>query len=262
MDLGIRGRRALITGANRGIGLAVARALAAEGVDLVLVARSEDLLQRAAREISDTHGVRAFPVAADLSGLAGVTAAAAAGTTLLGGVDILVNNAGAIPAGKLDAIPDEDVVQAWNLKLLGYVRLARALLPGMRAQRWGRIVNVIGMAGKAPSAGYIWGGPANAALMNFTKGLALEAARDGVLVNAVNPGPIATERFVTMSAVRAKRAGLTIEEAMARSCADVPLGRVGRPQEVADVVVFLASERCTFVDGVVVPVAGGMNSAL
>lgn len=262
MDLEIRGKRALVTGASKGIGLAVARGLAAEGVDVALVARSGETLNRLATEIQDSHGVRASAIAADLSTLDGVEGAVKETMAALGGVDILINNAGAIPAGSLGAVPDEDVVQAWNLKLMGYIRMSRALLPAMQERGWGRVVNIIGMAGKAPSAGYIYGGPANAALMNFTKGLALEASAAGVLVNAINPGPIATDRITEMNEIRAQEAGISLEEVQAQMNRGVPLGRIGRVEEVADLAVYLSSERCTFVQGVVVPVAGGMGSVL
>ena len=262
MELGIRGRRALVTGASRGIGLAVAEGLAAEGVDVALVARSRDLLERAAGAIEDGQGVRAVAVVADLSGLDGVRAAAREAAAALGGVDILINNAGAIPVGSLSALEDSEVLAAWDLKLHGYVRMARELLPAMQEQGWGRIVNIIGLAGKQPSAGYIYGGTANAALMNFTKGLALAVAKDGVLVNAINPGPIATDRHTEMNQARAREAGLALEEIEARQSRAVPMGRVGRPQEVADLAVYLSSERCGFVHAAVVPVGGGLGASL
>ena len=262
MDLNIRGRRALITGASKGIGLAIAKTLAAEGVDVAIVARNGEALEREARALQDAHGVRAVPIAADLSKLDELQAAVATAVAELGGIDILVNNAGAIPAGSLGAVEDAEVHEAWELKLHGYMRMARALLPGMREQSWGRIINITGMAGIQPSAGYIFGGPANAALMNFTKGLALEAAKDGVLVNSVNPGPIQTERYNEMAATRAGEAGISTDEQIARQATGIPLGRVGRPEEVADVTAFLCSERCTFVAGAVVPVAGGVGSVL
>ncbi len=262
MDLGIQRRRAVVTGASKGIGLAVARGLAAEGADVALVARNGEALARAAEEIRDSYGVKAVPVVADLSKRAEVQKAAAEATAQLGGVDILINNAGAIPAGSLAALSDDEILDAWSLKLHGYIRMVRELLPPMRERGWGRIVNVIGMAGTTPQAGYIYGGPANAALMNFTKGLALEAAADGVLVNAINPGPIATDRVMEMNRVRAAETGATLEEIVARQNASVPVGRIGRPEEVADLAVYLSSERCTFIDGVVVPVAGGMGAVL
>ena len=140
--------------------------------------------------------------------------------------------------------------------------MAREFLPGMRDRKWGRIVNITGMAGIQPSAGYIFGGPANAALMNFTKGLALEVASDGVLVNSVNPGPIQTDRYNEMTAIRATESGVRIDEQLSRQVKGVPLGRIGRPEEVADITAFLCSERCTYISGAVVPVSGGVGSVL
>jgi NAD(P)-dependent dehydrogenase (short-subunit alcohol dehydrogenase family) len=187
MDLGLRGRTAVVTGASKGIGLAIAEGLAAEGVHLAIAARGREALEQAARRLADTHGVRVEPFAADLSTEAGVAGLADFALATFEQIDILVNNAGAIPAGTITSLDDETWRRSYDLKLWGYIRLARALLPGMRARRRGAILNIIGNAGRQPSAGYIAGGPANAALMNFTKGLAAEAGPDGVRVNAINP---------------------------------------------------------------------------
>ena len=148
----------------------------------------------------------------------------------LGRADILVNNAGAIPAGTLESIDDETWRTAYDLKLWGYIRLSRALLPAMKRRRSGAILNIIGNAGRQPSAGYIAGGPANAALMNVTKGLAAEAGPHGVRVNAINPGPIRTERRIAMNAVRAREQGLSPEDAERGAARGIPLGRVGPPE--------------------------------
>lgn len=262
MELGIKGRRALVTGASRGIGLAIARALAGAGVDVALIARDAPRLERYAAELRAQHGVRAVGLAGDLSTLDGVRTAASAAQAALGAIDILVNNAGAIPAGPLESLSDEALRQAWDLKLFGYVRMARELLPGMRERRFGRIVNVIGLAGRQPSAGYLWGGPANAALMNFTKGLAQAVGRDGIRVNAINPGPIATERWTEMMRVAAERSGRDLASLEASAAAGVPLGRIGQPDEVADLALFLCSERAGFLHGALIDLDGGLCAAL
>lgn len=257
MELGLRGKRAVVTGASKGIGLAIARALAAEGVSLVINARGAELLERVAHELADAHSVSVEPFAADLAHADAVQGLATFASERLGGVDILVNNAGAIPAGTLATIDDELWRSAYDLKLWGYIRLSRALLPAMQTRRSGTVLNIIGNAGRQPSAGYIAGGPANAALMNFTKGLAAAVGPDGVRVNAINPGPIRTERMRAMAEQRAQASGeplATVEAAQARG---IPLGRVGTPEEVANVAVFLVSDAASYVHGAIIPVEGG-----
>ena len=262
MELGIRGRRGLVTGASRGIGRGIARTLAAEGVNLALVARDVDALDALADELASEFDIQCVGIAADLAQVTGIEHATREAESGLGGIDMLINNAGAIPAGTLDSVSDEDLVAAWDLKLLGYIRLARVLVGPMRERGWGRVINVIGLAGKQPSAGYIWGGPANAALMNFTKGLAQTVAGDGIRVNAINPGPIATERWTTMLEVAAKRSGRPLDEIIKGAASSVPLGRVGEVDEIADLVAFLCSERAGFLHGAVIPMDGGMCAAL
>ena len=176
MELGLRGKTAVVTGASKGIGLAVARALAAEGVDLAISARSAEVLQREAKRMADAHGIAVHPYPTDLSTAEGISGLAAFATERMGRVDILVNNAGAIPAGTIEGLDDETWHRAYDLKLWGYVRLAKALLPAMKERGSGVILNIIGNAGKKPSAGYIAGGIANAGLMNFTAGLAHDAS--------------------------------------------------------------------------------------
>ena len=257
MNLGLRGKTAVVTGASKGIGRAIARALAEEGVDLAICARTETDIERAAAEVADATGSAVHSFAADLSRAEEVGRFAAFAVERLGRVEILVNNAGAIPAGTLESLDDETWRTAYDLKLWGYIRLSRALLPGMKERRSGAILNIIGNAGRQPSAGYIAGGPANAALMNFTKGLAADAGPHGVRVNAINPGPIRTERLIAMNAIRAREQGLTVEDVERGAARGIPLGRVGLPEEVAAAAVFLVSDAASFVHGAILPVEGG-----
>lgn len=262
MDLRLRGKNAVVTGASKGIGLAIARSLAAEGVNVVIAARSEAELRRLARELADAYGVSAEPYAADLSAAAAVSGLSAFATDRLGRVDILVNNAGAIPAGTIDSIDDEAWRAAYDLKLWGYIRLCRALLPGMRERKSGAILNIIGNAGRQPSAAYIAGGPANAALMNFTKGLAAAAGPDNVRVNAINPGPIRTDRIRQMAEQRAAATGQDVAEIEAAQARGIPLGRVGTVEEVANVAVFLVSDAASYIHGAIIPVEGGATAGI
>lgn len=259
MELGLRGKTAAVTGASKGIGRAIARALAVEGVDLAICARTQADIERAAAEIADTTGVAAHPLAADLSQAEEVERFGAFATTRLGRVDILVNNAGAIPAGTIDTLADETWHRAYELKLWGYIRLSRALLPQMRAHGSGAILYIIGNAGRQPSPTYITGGPANAALMNFTKGLAADVGPQGIRVNAINPGPIRTERHAALTAAQAHARGMALEEMERDAARSIPLGRLGTPEEVAAVAVFLVSDAASYVHGAIVPVEGGLT---
>lgn len=252
MDLGLKGATALVTGGSRGIGLATARAFAAEGCNLHLVARGEDALKAARAAILASHRVDVTIHALDLS--RGDNA-----RTLMErcpDIDILVNNAGAIPAGDLEAIDEARWRAAWDLKVFGYINLTRACLPCMRARGHGVIVNVIGLAGEMPTADYVCGSAGNAALMAFTRAVGARSVDFGVRVLGVNPTRTATDRLVTLA--RAKAADhLGDAERWRETLTDLPFGRPADPEEVGDVVVFLASPRCSYVSGSVVTVDGG-----
>jgi 3-oxoacyl-[acyl-carrier protein] reductase len=262
MDLGLKGRCALVTGGSQGIGRACAELLAAEGVDVAIAARDEARLQAVAEELSSNSAGRVVPVAGDMSKAADVTRAVAAATDALGKIDILVNNAGSAPLGKIGDIDDDTWQSSFDLKLMGYIRCARAVLGPMRERRWGRIINVIGNGGHFPKATYIAGGAINAAVLNITQALAEEGGPDNVLVNGVNPGATATDRWNTLVRQRSTITGDTVEQIMAASAAKVPLGRIGQPEDIANMVVFLCSERAGFVNGALIEVDGGANRAL
>jgi 3-oxoacyl-[acyl-carrier protein] reductase len=257
MELGLRGKVALVTGASKGIGKAIAEEFAAEGVHLALCARGQALLEDLALTLRRQNDVQVLPVATDLSTLAGVRTLVNTTVGHFGTVDILVNNAGAIRPGSLLSKPDEDWQADWALKVFGYIRLMRELFPLMQARGGGRIINIIGSAGRQPNAGYLAGGGANAALMNMTKALADEGAPHHILVNAINPGPIRTERWDTMMTRIAAERGQTPQAVEAAWLQENPLKRPGEPREVAALAVFLASERASYINGVIVPVDGG-----
>ncbi|MFI5588750.1 short-chain dehydrogenase/reductase [Amycolatopsis sp. NPDC051758] len=246
MDLNLRGRRALVTGASKGIGAAIAEALAAEGCDLHLAARSEDALESLARKLRETHGVEVTVHVADLREPAALEQLATAE------VDILVNNAGDIPAGTLDQVSRDRWRHAWDLKVYGYVDLTREFYPRFCERGHGVIVNVIGTGGERPTASYIAGGAGNAALMAFTRALGGEGPRHGVRVVGVNPGPVATERITAMRAANSD---------VDASFAALPSGRTAEPGEVADLVTFLASSRAAYISGTIVTIDGGLTAA-
>jgi 3-oxoacyl-[acyl-carrier protein] reductase len=257
MNLGLEGKAAVVTGGSKGIGRAVAEALAAEGARVTIVARDAGALGQTAREIQAKSGVEVHPIRADLGTLAGVTQAVEEARGRLGRIDVLVNNAGAIRAGGFLEIPDEQWTADWNVKLLGYIRMARAVFPLMRAQGGGRIINVIGAAARNPSPTYLVGGAANAALVNFTKGLADLGAPSHILVTGVSPAATRTGRWDSLIARQAEALGKPLEEVRAQAEGAYPLGRIALPSDVADLVCFLASERASFLTGICITVDGG-----
>jgi len=262
MDLGIEGKRALVTGASEGIGLATARLLAAEGANVALTARREDVLAAEARAIAAEHGVTAVPAPGDLGSLAGCERAVRAALDGLGGLDILVNNAGASIFATFEDVPDERWLADIELKLVGYVRMTRLALPALREAGGGRIVNVAGNAGKQPLAYHMPGGAANAGVLNFTKSLSLQVGADGIMVNAVCPGPVRTTRYAKMLTRLATEWGVGEDEAEARYVKDLPLPWVPEPEEIASVIVFLASPRAAYMSGTSLTVDGGITRGI
>lgn len=252
MDLQLSGKRALVTGGSKGIGRAVAEALAEEGVDLILCAREQAALDEVAQAIRSRRQVDVKAISADLSGDAAVRDVAAQA----GNIDILINNAGAIPAGDLLAVDNDTWRKAWDLKVFGFISLCRAVYPQMKARGAGVIVNVIGAAGERFPSGYIAGAAGNASLMGFTRALGSASASDGIRIVGLNPGPVATARLERQNRVHAERV-LGDADRWRELFAQMPFGRPAEPREIADVVAFLASPRASYVSGTIVTVDGG-----
>jgi NAD(P)-dependent dehydrogenase (short-subunit alcohol dehydrogenase family) len=255
MDLALDKRVALVTGGSRGIGHAVAAALAAEGCRLHLAARTAADLHRARRELAAAGAPEVTTHAIDLA----QPGAAAGLARACGALDILVNNAGAIPLGTLAAMDDKTWREGWELKVFGFVNLTREVYRDMCARRRGVIVNVIGTSGERPTAGYLAGSMANAALMTMTRALGAESPDYGVRVVGVNPGATGTDRQVVRLKARAK-SELGDESRWQELTRGFPFGRLGTPQEVAEVVAFLASDRAGYVTGTVITVDGGASA--
>jgi 3-oxoacyl-[acyl-carrier protein] reductase len=257
VDLHLQGKRALVTGASLGIGRAIAEELAREGCDVALVARDADRLRRAADEIGRGSNRRVVAVPGDGAHADSIAEAIAAARSALGGIDILVNNAGSTPEDGIDRVDFEKWQYSVALKLFGYARFAQGVLAEMRERKWGRIVNIIGRSGHQPRPVYIAGGSINAGLLNFTKALAEDCARDNILVTGVNPGPIDTPRWAALREAAVKARGMPAAEFDGRAAASTALGRLGTSEEVAGIVAFLCSDRASYITGEIINVDGG-----
>ena len=262
MDLGLKDRVALVVASSRGLGRAVAAELAAEGARLVLCARGRAALEDTRAAIAKATGADVVAVVADLGEPAGVDAALGAATEAYGRVDILVTNSGGPPAGPFETHDQAAWDQAIRLNFESVVRLSRGVLPGMKARRWGRIINITSIAVKQPVDNLILSNAVRAAVTGFAKTLANEVAPFGVTVNNVMPGYTRTARLEELAERIAQTTGVTPAEAAATWEAQVPMGRLGEPEEFAAMVAFLASDRASYVTGTSVPVDGGWIKTL
>jgi NAD(P)-dependent dehydrogenase (short-subunit alcohol dehydrogenase family) len=264
MDLQLTGKRALVTGGSKGIGKAIARQLALEGVDVVISARDGEALRAAAEELAAETGRRIVPIIADTHDDAQVKALVAGTVDALGGLDILVNAAakpgGQAPPPKLAEITDALFWDDVDVKVLGYLRTAREAAPHMAAAGWGRIINVSGLA--ARSTGSIIGSIRNVAVAALTKNLADELGPKGINVNVVHPGLTRTEKTAPLVAARAGAAGVTEAEIEARLASSILIGRLVDAAEVADIVTFLASPRSVAINGDAIACGGGTKGVI
>lgn len=253
MDLHLAGRTALITGASKGIGLAVAQCFASEGVNLVLAARSKEQLEENAAALKAQYKVKVDTFSADLSDQATRDKLVACYPD----VDILINNAGAIPGGTIFEVDDKAWRAGWDLKVFGYVNLTRAYFKQMAERKRGVIICICGLGGEKLDFGYIAGAAGNASLMAFARAMGGRSVDQGVRVLAVNPGPVLTDRTVYLGKIRARRE-LGDESRYKESFSGMPYGRPANVEEVAPMVVFLASDHSSYVSGTVVTIDGGI----
>jgi len=262
MDLGMTGKKAVVTGASEGIGKAIARALAREGVDVAICARRREPLDAAAAEIAKETGSKIFAIPADLTKPDDAENFIKKAHAALGRIDILVNNAGSAPGGVLEHLTEENWAQALQLKFMGYVRCMKHTLPIMQKQKKGRVVNLIGNDGVKVSYWEIAPGAANAAGQNLTKSLASQYGKDNISFVAVNPGPVRTERWAGLVKAMARDMKLSYEEADKLAPASIPLGRIAECDEVANLVAYLASDLAFFVNGTMIEIDGGQDKVL
>jgi NAD(P)-dependent dehydrogenase (short-subunit alcohol dehydrogenase family) len=262
MDLGLKDKVALVTGGSKGIGKAVARGLAEEGARVTICARTQNELDAAVGELAKATGGDIFAVTGDLTNEAGVQRIVDLTVKKFGRIDILVNNAGAAPGGLLLDLKEEDWQLALQLKFMGYVRCMKAVIPHMLKQGKGRIVNVVGNDGVKPIGIELTPSAANAADLAVTVALAEQYGKNNICINAINPGPVATERWDYLIGGIAKTRKISVDEAQKRAEKSIPLGRICTPEEVANVVVFVASERASFMNGAIITLDGGQRKAL
>ena len=255
MDMKLAGRRILITGASQGIGEGLAMAFAAEGCHLALTARSADKLESLAAGLRNAHGVQVDLLALDMTHHGAIAEIVA----FAGDVDVLVNNAGAIPGGTLWDVDEDAWRKGWELKVFGYINLTRAIYTRMKARGGGVILNNIGNGGQNFDFNYIAGSTGNAALMAFTRALGGKSLADNIRVVGINPGPVGTDRHVTLLKTRAKHQ-FGDESRYKEFQKSLPLGRPAHAREIGDLMAFLASDRAGYTSGVIYTVDGGISA--
>jgi 3-oxoacyl-[acyl-carrier protein] reductase len=260
MDLGLADRVAIVTGSSRGIGRACAESLLAEGAIVVLTGLNQTRLDAAAKELARSG--RVLSVRADLTQDAQVKALIDKTTEAFGRLDILVNSAASVIPSEFFSLGEEQWTRIFEEKLNGYARTLRHAVPHMRKQKWGRIVNISGVAARQPHAPTVTVGLNNAAVLNLTKALAGSLAKDGITINAVIPHIIDTDRQAETMTEWAKITGQSEEVVRKERVSKIPLGRMGQPREVGDAVAFLASERASFITGTALHVDGGVTMSI
>lgn len=263
MDLGIKGRAAIVTGASRGIGRETARQFLEEGARVMICGRTAETLEKTRAELAAQTGGEVHATVADMTKEADIVRLVEATRQRFGKVDILVNNAGQMYSGRFAVMTDAGLKEQFETKIFGFLRAIRLVVPLMKAQKWGRIVNIIGGAGKEPDPYMFGSGITNSGLLNITKSLSTEFGEDNVLVNAVCPGWVATNLWQRNAQGLQQELGVNSEEEARRLAARKnSLNRFGKPEELADAIVFLCSERASYITGVSLNLDGGRLKGL
>ncbi len=262
MDLGLRGKVALVAAASKGLGRAVAHELAAEGASVAICSRDAAAIAATGREIAAATGAEVLAIAADVADPSAIGAFVDAALARFGRIDILLTNSGGPPPGRFEALDMAAWQKATELTLFAPIEFARLVIPGMKARRWGRILNITSIAVKQPIDNLMLSNSLRAAVTGWARTLANEVAAHGITVNNLMPGYTRTERVDELAGVIAKRDDITPEQAVARWEREIPAGRLGEPREFAALAAFLASERASYITGTSIPVDGGWIKAL
>jgi 3-oxoacyl-[acyl-carrier protein] reductase len=262
MDLGLRDRVALVTAASQGLGKAIAFGLADEGAKVVICSRSSKRVKPAAVEIQERTGSEVLPIVADVRKLSNIKVLVEKTVSRFGRIDILVTNAGGPPVATFPDLGEEQWAEGLNLTFLSVVRLIREVIPHMQKLKWGRIINMTSFVVKQPVDDLIISSSLRPAIIGLAKVLANQYGKDGILVNNVCPGSILTKRQDEIIVARAQQRGISVDEYLAEAIKPIAIGRMGEPSEVANLVVFLASERASYITGATIQVDGGLVKGL
>ena len=258
MDLGLKGKVAIVGGASKGLGRASAQVLAEEGAKVTICSRTSADLEKAADEIRDSTGAEVMTYAADLDKLESITGLISSTVEKLGGLDILVNNSGGPPLARAADATEEQWETSVHRSLIFFGRMCRESIPHLKQRGGGRIINILASTVYNPIPNLALSGATRMGVVAYSKSLADEVGRDGILVNNVCPGSILSERMLSNVTSRAKELGITVEEALANRANDTAVGRVGEPVELANLVAFLASDKSTYITGTTILVDGGL----
>ena len=262
METGLRGKVALVCAASKGLGRAAAHAFAAEGARVAICARGEAAVREAAESIARDTGAEVFPIVADVSTSTGTERVVAESVKRFGGLDVLVTNAGGPKSATFEKLTDADWLTAVDLTLMSTVRLIRHAIPHLRARGGGRIINITSVSVKQPIDNLVLSNALRAAVVGLAKTLSLELAKDRILVNSVAPGYTRTDRVLELAAAGAAREGVDVQTILERQGRNAPLGRIGEPEELAALIVFLASDRASYITGTTIQVDGGSTRSL
>ncbi len=262
MDLGLKGKRAIVLASSRGLGYACALSLAREGCDMVICSRKQEQIEAAAAKIRKETGARVHTMTVDVSREESIGSVVSACVEQYGGVEIVVHNAGGPPPGGFGAVTVEQWYRAFDLNLMSFVWLAQAALPELKKAGYGRILTIASSSVKQPIPNLVLSNAMRAGVLGAAKTLSREVAQDNILVNVVIPGRIVTERVDELDQAAAARTGKSFDEVRQNSITAIPMGRLGRPEEFANLVTFLASEAASYMTGAAIPVDGGRINAL